>query len=125
MKRIIRLTESDLTRIVRRVINENNNDILQCVATAAEVNYNDLINLAPCAKLQENPTKEDIEACLEGAKGVIDNKTKGMSFFEKAQYLANLGLKSAGCLGVSTGGMTLPGYGGTNIDIKESRRRRY
>jgi hypothetical protein len=128
MKKIIRLTESDLARIVRRVIreNENKNDILQCVATAADLNYNDLINIAPCANLLTGtPTKEDIEACFEGANGVIENKTKGMSFFEKAQYVANLSLKSAGCLGVSTGGMTLPGYGGTNIDIKESRRRRY
>jgi hypothetical protein len=127
MKKIIRLTESDLARIVRRVIreNENNGDVLGCVATAADLQLTDLEKIIPCATLQENPTKEGIEACLEGAKGVIDTKTKGMSFFEKAQYVANLALKSAGCLGVSTGGMTLPGYGGTNIDIKESRRRRY
>jgi hypothetical protein len=128
MKRIIRLTESDLTRIVRRVIRENKNpgDVLDCVATAADLNYNDLFNLAPCANLLTGtPTKEGIESCLEGAKGVIDAKTKKMTFFEKAQYVANLALKSAGCLGAGTGGMTLPGYGGTNIDIKESRRRRY
>ncbi len=35
MKRIIRLTERDLTRIVRRVINENSNDpqevVLECI----------------------------------------------------------------------------------------------
>jgi hypothetical protein len=127
MKKIIRLTESDLARIVRRVIreNENNDDVLQCVATAADLELADLINLAPCAKLQGNPTQEDIEACLEGAKGVIENKTKGMTFFEKAQYVANLALKSAGCLGTGTGGMKIPGIGGTNIDIRESRRRRY
>ena len=128
MKRVIRLTESDLTRIVRRVIKENESgDVLECVATAADLQLSDLINLAPCAKLQENPTQEDIESCLDGARGVIDKKTQGMSFIEKAQYLANLGLKSVGCLGKGKGGITLPGIGGTNVStgIKESRRRRY
>ena len=140
MKRIVRLTESNLARIVRRVINENKNNILQCVATAAGLDYNALINLSPCANLLTGtPTTEKISACFEAAKGLTNEKTKNMDYFEKLKYLGNITIESAKCIGKDFGDSMGGGdsmevgdsfgpekrMGMIDSSIKESRRRRY
>lgn len=118
----VRLTESEKNQILKLhkpILNEGDNeDVLQCVANAADLKLVDLIKLAPCAKLQEgNPTQDDISNCIQAAEGILENKTKGMNFLEKAQYIANVGIKAAGCVAGGGGKMTIPGYGGGGISF--------
>ena len=81
----VRLTESEKNQILKLhkpILNEGDNeDVLQCVANAADLKLVDLIKLAPCAKLQEgNPTQDDISNCIQAAEGILENKTKCMNF---------------------------------------------
>jgi hypothetical protein len=49
----------------KKILNENPEDILGCVATAANLTVADLIKLAPCLELQQNPTDPTkIQPCL-------------------------------------------------------------
>ena len=62
-----------------RIIKESNDDILNCVADAAGLEASDLLAILPCAKLQQNPTKDDIideEKLNEDAKKHAENYNK-------------------------------------------------
>ena len=105
MKRIIRLTETDLTNLVRRIIKENDeNEILDCVADAAGLKASDLIKLLPCRKLQEdNPSSEDIKDCMEAAADLMESK--GYTFSQMIQ----IGIKATKCVAGGSGGSSFPG----------------
>ena len=66
MRKTIRLTEADLSRLIRRIIRESGeSDILICVSTAAGLDMSDLLELSPCAALQEDPTNtNNIQKCM-------------------------------------------------------------
>ena len=77
MKKTIRLTESDLARIVRRVIREENSNIggvLLCVAKSADLKLTDLEKISSCKKLntESGQTITNLNNCLAGAKSIID-----------------------------------------------------
>ena len=103
MKKTIRLTESDLARIVRRVIREENSKIgsvLSCVATASQLKLTDLEKISSCKTLntESGQTMTNLKSCLAGAKSIIDEKTKNMDFFDKARYYTNLTTETAKCI---------------------------
>ena len=103
MKKTIRLTESDLGRIVRRVIREENSKIggvLSCVAKAAQLKLTDLEKISSCKTLntESGQTMTNLKSCLAGAKSIIDEKTKNMDFFDKSRYYTNLTTETADCL---------------------------
>ena len=103
MKKTIRLTESDLGRIVRRVIREENSSMgggLSCVATALKLKLSDLEKIIPCRTLnkESGQTMTNLKSCLAGAKSIIDEKTKNMDFFDKARYYTNLTTETAKCI---------------------------
>jgi len=109
MKRIIRLTESDLARIVRRVIKESNDDLLQCIANAYGLGLADVIKLTPCSDCQENPSPENAEKCLKAVKKVAISK--GYDIIEMAKRT----LEASACLtkmGGDGGRVKVPGIGG-------------
>jgi hypothetical protein len=66
MRKTIRLTEADLSRLIRRIIREGGeSDILMCVSNAAGLDMSDLLELSPCAALQEDPTNtNNIQKCM-------------------------------------------------------------
>lgn len=111
MKRIVRLTESDLARIVRRIIKESNNDeLLSCIADAYELDLVDILKLSPCKNCQENPSPENADKCLKAVEKVV--RTKGYSILE----LGEMTLKAAGCVtGKSGGKISFPGIGGGQL----------
>lgn len=77
MKRIVRLTEADLVRIVKRVIKEDNNDVLNCLVEATGLTFDDLIKLAPCNEVKNNPTDTTkITACITAAIPIAQSKIK-------------------------------------------------
>ena len=103
MKKTIRLTESDLGRIVRRVIREENSSMgggLSCVATALKLKLSDLEKIIPCRTLnkESGQTMTNLKSCLAGAKSIIDEKTKNMDFFDQARYYTNLTTETAKCI---------------------------
>ncbi len=103
MKKTIRLTESDLARIDRRVIREENSKIggvLSCVATASQLKLTDLEKISSCKTLntESGQTMTNLKSCLAGAKSIIDEKTKNMDFFDKARYYTNLTTETAKCI---------------------------
>ena len=103
MKKTIRLTESDLARIVRRVIREENSKIggvLSCVAKAAQLKLTDLEKISSCKTLntESGQTMTNLKSCLAGAKSIIDEKTKNMDFFDKSRYYTNLTTETAKCI---------------------------
>ena len=103
MKKTIRLTESDLARIVRRVIREENSKIggvLSCVAKASQLELTDLEKISSCKTLntESGQTMTNLKSCLAGAKSIIDEKTKNMDFFDQARYYTNLTTETAKCI---------------------------
>jgi hypothetical protein len=109
MRRIIRLTESDLSRIVRRVIKENNeSEMMKCIAKAYNLGVLDVVKLLPCKNCEEDPSTENIEACMTAVTEVIEKKGYGM--FEMAQMTLKAGKCLSGTKG--DGGFGFPGIGG-------------
>lgn len=105
MKKIVRLTEADLVRIVKRVIKEDNQDLLSCIAKAANMTRDELIKLTPCLELQKNPTDTTkIQACLQAAIPVAQSK---INFditdpIGSAKRIADLATKMAACASTIT-----------------------
>ena len=66
MRKTIRLTEADLSRLIRRIIREGNEgEILTCLMKATGMRIEELIKLAPCSQLQQDPTNTtNIQACI-------------------------------------------------------------
>ena len=65
MRKTIRLTEADLSRLIRRIIKENPDDVLTCLMTATGMDKTELTNLVPCGQLQQDPTNTtNIQACI-------------------------------------------------------------
>lgn len=108
MKRIIRLTESDLARIVRRVIKESNDDeLLSCIADAYELSLVDILKLAPCSDCQEDPSPENAQKCLKAVEKVVKSKNYDL------MKIAKMTAKAAMCSSKLGGGkISFPGYGG-------------
>ncbi len=64
-KKTIRLTEADLSRLIRRIIKENPNDVLTCLMNATGMRIEELTKLTPCLQLQQDPTNTtNIQACI-------------------------------------------------------------
>ena len=40
----------------------------------------------------------NLKSCLAGAKGIIDERTKDMDFFDKSRYYTNLLTDTAKCI---------------------------
>ena len=115
MKKIIRLTESDLARIVRRVIRENEGDIATEVMECAS----EVLTLSDLTKI---PT------CVELATGVISSKKIPTDLFKvmacgtelsKLNKTPEDGMKFMQCV-LGKIGNTTP-----VMNTMESRRRRY
>lgn len=109
MKKIVRLTESDLTRIVRRVIKESDDDLFGCIADAYELGKADVLMLVPCRECQKTPTEDKCEKCLDAVQKLV--KSKGYGILEIAQMT----LEASACLTKMNGDnrrIKLPGYGG-------------
>ena len=109
MKRIIRLTENDLARIVRRVIKESDDDLFGCIADAYKLGKADVLKLAPCRECQETPTEDNCQECLDAVQKLV--KSKGYGILEIAQMT----LEASACLTKMNGNnrpIKLPGYGG-------------
>lgn len=82
MRRIVRLNENDLARIVRRVLKENPNDVLTCLMNATGMGIPELTKLVPCLQLQQDPTNTtNIEACIAAVIPVATAKILGMIDF--------------------------------------------
>ena len=109
MKRIVRLTESDLARIVRRVIKENNDDeLLSCIADAYDLTLVDILKLAPCSDCQKDPSPENAEKCLKAVEKVVRSKDYNL------MQLAQMTLEATKCSSKLGGSnrIKVPGYGG-------------
>jgi len=75
MRKTIRLTEADLSRLIRRIIKENPNDVLTCLMTATGMTFEQLKALAPCSELQQDPTNTtNIQACIAAVVPVATAK---------------------------------------------------
>lgn len=108
MKRIVRLTESELARIVRRVIKESSDDeLLSCIADAYELNLVDVLKLAPCSDCQEDPSPENAQKCLKAVEKVVRSKDYDL------MQLAQMTMNAAKCSSKLGGGkISFPGIGG-------------
>jgi hypothetical protein len=84
MKRIIRLTESDLARIVKRVINEQDNNPL---AFATDPNYMDYAGFNKSSKPSPSETSRVVNGELATA-GYTDTDEKGVDFYN---FMSNKG----------------------------------
>ncbi len=76
MKKIIRLTESDLTRIVRRVINESGDNDIEIPEE-----FEDVIN-----KLGNNPTPQEI---IDAYNSEVEEGTTLVDYFRGIFYNEN------------------------------------
>ena len=105
MKKIVKLTESDLARIIKRVIKEGGEgEVLTCLMTATGMGLPELIKLAPCLQLQQDPTNTtNIEACVSAVIPVATAKIlETVNIFDpvgSAKKLADLGTKCMACAG--------------------------
>lgn len=119
MKRIVRLTEADLVRIVKRVIKEDNGDVLNCLVKATGLTVDDLIKLAPCLEMKNNPTDTTkIQACLTAAIPVAQSKIK-IDIFDPvgtAKRITELATKIMGCATSQASEMN-------NVSMNENYRR--
>ena len=86
MKRIIRLTESDLTRIVKRVINEQDNNPL---AFATDPNNMDYAGFNKSSKPSPSETSRVVNGELATA-GYTDTDEKGVDFYN---FMSNKGFE--------------------------------
>jgi len=66
MRKTIRLTEADLSRLIRRIIKESNEgEVITCLMNATGMTVDQLRALAPCLQLQQDPTNTtNIQACI-------------------------------------------------------------
>ena len=76
MRKTIRLTESDLSRLIRRIIKEGNEgEVITCLMTATGMGLPELTKLVPCLQLQQDPTNTtNIEACVSAVIPVATAK---------------------------------------------------
>ena len=120
MRKTIRLTEADLSRLIRRIIKEGGEgEVLTCLMTATGMGLPELIKLAPCLQLQQDPTNTtNIEACVSAVIPVATAKIlETVNIFDpvgSAKKLADLGTKCMACAGNVSPVM----------NTMESRRRR-
>ena len=96
MKRIIRLTESDLARIVRRVINEENDpiaDLTEC--------FKDFTPPSSCSR-------GEINTCIDDLKKKIPQSGESASKALACVIKKSKNLKTS---------ISIPGYGGGQITL--------
>jgi hypothetical protein len=103
MKKTIRLTESDLIKLVKQIIKESDQgDILSCLSKATNMSSKELIKLAPCLELQKNPTdKTNIESCVSAVIPFAQEKF-GIDFSDpmgSAKKIMDLTTKCLACVG--------------------------
>ncbi len=79
MRKTIRLTEDDLSRLIRRIIKEGNEgEVLTCLMTATGMTLDELRALSPCGQLQQDPTNTtNIQACIAAVIPVATAKILG------------------------------------------------
>jgi hypothetical protein len=118
MRKTIRLTEADLSRLIRRIIKEGNGDVLTCLATATNMSVEDLIKLAPCLELQQNPTDTTkIQACVQEVIPMAQKKLdiNILDPMGSAKRIMDLAKKCLECVGNVSPVM--------NASINENKRR--
>ena len=103
MKKTIRLTESDLIKLVKQIIKESDQgDILNCLSIATNISNKELTKLAPCLELQKNPTdKTNIQSCVSAVIPFAQEKL-GIDFFDpmgSAKRIMDLTTKCLACVG--------------------------
>jgi hypothetical protein len=83
MKKTIRLTEDDLSKLIRRIIKESGEgEVLTCLMAATGMGLPELIKLAPCLQLQQDPTNTtNIQACISAVIPVATAKILGLIDF--------------------------------------------
>ena len=119
MKKTIRLTESELIRLIKRVIKENANpqDPLSVIQECCEQNnvQIDLDTITSCASLAgKTPSQDQITACLTAIASKVLTLGPGV-FGVGTCVMGKLGMpggggggnKSGG--GINFGGISLPG----------------
>ena len=105
MKKTIRLTEADLSKLIRRIIKESGEgEVLTCLMTATGMELAELTKLAPCLQLQQDPTNTtNIEACVSAVIPVATAKIlETVNIFDpvgSTKKLADLGRKCLACAG--------------------------
>jgi hypothetical protein len=69
------IQESNM-RLERRWLSESDVDteILTCMAEKAGITLVDLMKLIPCTKVKDDPSVENIEACIKAAQPIILEK---------------------------------------------------
>ena len=105
MKKTIRLTEADLSKLIRRIIKESGEgEVLTCLMTATGMGLPELIKLAPCLQLQQDPTNTtNIQACIEAVIPVATAKILGLIDFSdpfgSGKKIMDLTTKCMACAG--------------------------
>ena len=104
MRKTIRLTEADLSRLIRRIIKENPNDVLTCLMTATGMGLPELTKLAPCMQLQQDPTNTtNIQACVSAVIPVATAKILGVIDFSdpfgSGKKIMDMTTKCMACVG--------------------------
>jgi hypothetical protein len=109
MKNHIILKENELISLIKRIIKENNDtEMMNCIAKAYGLGLSDIIKLLPCQKCQEDPSPENMEDCANAVRGVVEKK--GYDIFKIAQMTLSAGKCLTGSK--SDGGFGFPGIGG-------------
>ena len=121
MRKTIRLTEADLSRLIRRIIKESGEgEVLTCLMTATGMGLPELIKLAPCLQLQQDPTNTtNIQACIAAVIPVATAKILGLIDFSdpfgSGKKIMDMTTKCMACAGNVSPVM--------NASINENKRR--
>jgi hypothetical protein len=120
MKRIVRLTESDLTRIVRRVLNEQYNDSYTGALKQLVDNVNSMLPKGGYKLAFGGPNERKINNCPMGKQyssyiNVVDSAGQplGKSSVTLAMFTVTTNCKVEGQVGLSS--VTIFGLGDTQI----------
>jgi len=106
--KVIKLTESDLQKIVKRVLNEQSEDqleVLICLANAADLTYEDVAKCPSCivagTDIVNNKTPEPqiISKCIMEVKDVIGEKC-GSDYECILQSMGKFAIEAPKCFGI-------------------------
>lgn len=127
MKKKIRLTESELIRLIKRVISEqetqtNPLEIIQkcCDDNKVTIDLDTLTACAPLSDTSKTPSPDQVTKCLAAITSQAPNLGLGV-FNVGTCVMGKLGLSGGGggikIPGTTGGGIQLPGTGGGGIKL--------
>jgi|LakMenEpi03Aug12_release.lakeMendotaPanAssembly.Ray.scaffolds.fasta_scaffold653484_2 hypothetical protein len=93
MKKIIRLTESDLRRIVSKVITENNNSKIKNINLYIRDYIDSLSPIEICNYWNVNEGPRYISETLDHLVWSVKNDFPGLEYDEVIEFLSSLGVK--------------------------------